>query len=278
VSTRHAVARAVDRERPDVAHLHWARYLPFLATGTVPVIVHVHGSDVRGRNRTLTGRLVTRSMRRAAAVLVATPDLLDHTVPGARYLPNPVDVDEFGPRTEPGGPAAGPTILLYSRLSTVKGAAQSIEIARRLRAASPDLTVLAIGGGEHDVEAAAAGVRLLPRMSRAEVAALLRRVDVVVGQQHLQMLGLSELEAMAAERPVVMPLRAGDYAESPPVEAVDDPGAAAEACVALLNDPSRRRDIGRRARDYVERHHAPAVVASQLAGIYAEVLGQEPGA
>jgi glycosyltransferase involved in cell wall biosynthesis len=40
----------------------------------------------------------------------------------------------------------------------------------------------------------------------------------------------------------------------------------------LLGDPEARREVGRRARAYVERHHAPDVVYDRLAGVLDRVV------
>jgi glycosyltransferase involved in cell wall biosynthesis len=92
------------------------------------------------------------------------------------------------------------------------------------------------------------------------------------------------LEALAMARPVVVSdLAAGpDIVQAPPAvpearmtglrfAAGDDEGLAA-ALVQLLSMPdATRRAIGRRGREWVASHCAPATVASQMLAVYAAV-------
>lgn len=280
LATRAGVKAALAVNRPDVVHLHWARYAPFIDAGGIPLVVHVHGSDARFRGSSLAGRLVARSLRRAAAVLVSTPDLLEHVPPGARYLPNPVDVGRFAPGAEahpsvgvaPVGGEGRPVVFLFARLTAIKGAEQLVAVASAIRSADPSIRVQAISGGTFDAEAAAVGVELLAPRARDELVDVIRGADVVVGQQRLGILSLSELEAMSCARPVVMPLREDLYALRVPVVVAPRTGDVADACVALLADPRRRVDIGERARRYVSDHHGPAVVARQLVELYESLV------
>lgn len=55
-----------------------------------PVIVHFHGTDIRGK-----WKEKSRYYNRADKVLVATPDLLQGAPPEVEYLPNPIETDLF---------------------------------------------------------------------------------------------------------------------------------------------------------------------------------------
>lgn len=275
--TRLRVSAAVAAQRPAVVHLHWARYAPFVSTRGVPLVVHVHGSDVRGRRASVAGRLVGRALSKAAAVLVSTPDLLAESEGLSRYLPNPIDIDLFAPSApaEPGSAAevAGrPLVLLFARLNPIKGADRLVAAASAIRANDSAIRIATIGGGALDDAAVRAGVELLPPMSRLDIAHLVRSADVVVGQQLLGILSLSELEAMACARPVVVPLRNDLYGPDVPVVDAADADAIAERCLELVADPVRRTEIGRAARDFVVDRHAPGVIGRALAKVYEEVV------
>jgi glycosyltransferase involved in cell wall biosynthesis len=51
-----------------------------------------------------------------------------------------------------------------------------------------------------------------------------------------------------------------------------DDRALVEAVKALVVDPHRRRDMGARARAFVEQHHAVPVLAPALEHLYSRVL------
>jgi hypothetical protein len=76
-------------------HLHsFDRLLPWLRRlyPKKPVVLHYHGSDIRGR-----WREKAPLWRQADGLLVSTPDLLEGAPEDARYLPNPVDTSIFKP-------------------------------------------------------------------------------------------------------------------------------------------------------------------------------------
>jgi hypothetical protein len=55
------------------------------------IVLHYHGSDIRGKSRCLKKRIYIQF---SSIVLVSTEDLLQH-VPNAYYLPNPIDTEFF---------------------------------------------------------------------------------------------------------------------------------------------------------------------------------------
>ena len=191
--TRAMVRSAIIEEGPAVVHLHWARYAPFISTDGVPLVVHVHGSDVRSRTRNVSGRLVRRALSAADVTLVSTPDLLADTPDHSTYLPNPVNVDLFTPsRSDPGAtrslsgptrdPGRPPVVLIFARLVPIKGPAALLAAAAAIRSLDPRAKVLALGGGDLDHLAASAGIEVVPKRRRSELPELLRSVDVVIGQ------------------------------------------------------------------------------------------------
>jgi len=65
--------------------------LPLFSSPSKKLIMHYHGSDIRGR-----GKEKRQYYAPADIVLVSTRDLLDE-VPAATWLPRPVDTDHFKP-------------------------------------------------------------------------------------------------------------------------------------------------------------------------------------
>lgn len=89
------------------------------------------------------------------------------------------------------------------------------------------------------------------------------------------------LEAMAYGKAVVTTDRGIwglDLAgEEPPAAIANDATEFAEACVGLLRDLGRRRDLGGRARAFVAKHHSPAAHTSRLEQILNELRQVELG-
>lgn len=269
---RRAVHSAVSRHMPDVVHVHWARFAPFIGSTGRPTVIHAHGSDVRGRSKSIAGRIVQRSLDRADAVLVSTPDLIEDVGARGRYLPNPVDTRCFSPVDTSARPDDRPTVLLFSRLIDVKGAQTLLDGARLILARVPGVRVIGLGGGTYDAEAVALGVEMISRQSKAELTELLARVDVVVGQLRLGSLGLSELESMSCGKPVVAFVRPGLYPPDIPMVSAATAEQVAQECSRLLADEVAAGMLGRRARSYVVEHHDTGVVVQQLIAIYEELL------
>ena len=124
-----AIRRAVATTRPDVIHAHWWLPSAWLASGTgIPLVVTVHGSDVRLLDRSsLLRRLAQRVMRRAATITTVSDFLandlrsrLPSLAERVHTVAMPVDVDNFArgkqtPKTIP------PRILYAGNLLDSKG-------------------------------------------------------------------------------------------------------------------------------------------------------------
>lgn len=266
------VRRGVRISSPDVVHVHWARFAPLMPSSARPLLVHAHGSDVRNRKLGVGLHLVQRALERAEVVVASTPDLLQFLPERASVLPNPVDSDFFSPSLKSEPIATKPTVLLFARLTELKGAPRLVEFASALRLARPEVEIVAFGGGQFDRAAQGAGVRMLAPADRVGVRNALLAADIVVGQQHLGVLGLSELEAMACGRPVIAALRQEFRAAGLPVVASGTTHQMVDDCVALLDSPSERRELGALGRRFVLEHHSHRMVARQLASIYESIL------
>ncbi|HYJ22791.1 MAG TPA: glycosyltransferase family 4 protein [Solirubrobacterales bacterium] len=82
------------------------------------------------------------------------------------------------------------------------------------------------------------------------------------------------LEALARRKAVVTTgLGAEGFADLEPrlpFLVADDAEGIAAAIAALLGDDERRRELGRAARDFTERHHSPVAWAARLEAVYEE--------
>jgi glycosyltransferase involved in cell wall biosynthesis len=80
------------------------------------------------------------------------------------------------------------------------------------------------------------------------------------------------LQALAAGRAVVTTGRGAEgfdcFGEPPPLAIAGEAGAFAAEVAALLADPGRREELGRRARAFAEAHHGPAAWAARLQSAY----------
>ncbi|GAB1511805.1 glycosyltransferase family protein [Actinophytocola sp. KF-1] len=265
----------VQARRHDIVHVHSASTLAHSRLGAPRYVVHCHGTDVRvAQYDPARQRSIRDGLRDAEAVFYATPDLAEHVLPhraDAVYLPVPVDVDA----AQPWRPADGrPRVVFASRWSPDKDGAHTdagqLVVARALVEALGDRAdVLGIDWGPQAAEAAAAGVRLLPRGDHADYMKLLSEAHVVIGQS-TGMLGASELEALATGAPLVIAVPMPLYDDvRPPVRG----GSVADAvaAVAALLDGSEPHDADG-TRKWTRDQHGIEQAVDTVAAVHRDVV------
>jgi glycosyltransferase involved in cell wall biosynthesis len=241
----------------DVVHIHWlSQGIVGLLLGR-PFFVQAHGSDLHVNMRKAALRSVTRSvLEKAKLVFYVTPDLASHA-PGferkLRYLPNPIQLDETA---TPQPPTKVARAVIFTRLAPVKGVDRIFPAAERLRR-SVELTALDWGPLAAEYAERYRGLVQFARpVPHAQVGAFLTQFDLVIGQMHQGSLGLSELEAMAAGRPVITGIDWSLYPDDPPpvIAAANAEGIAA-AVEKVKDDAKELARLSRDGRDWVRRNH-----------------------
>lgn len=274
---------AIDRLRNgayDVIHIHW---LTQGITGVLagrPFIVQAHGSDVHAHLRNPVYRAVTRSvLKRAGAVLYVTPDLrepLKDFDSKLRYLPNPIDVDALAPRTMP---TRVDRVLIFTRLDAVKGVDRIFAAVERLR---PMVEITAVEWGELARPYArtySRWVDFVAPVPHAEIGPFLQRFDAVIGQMGSGALGLSEIEALAAGRPVITGIDWNLYGDDdpPPVVRASDPDALVKAVEDLQQGRPDINALSGEGMAWTRRHHGFERHLSLLEAAYFDPRVTEKG-
>ncbi len=166
-----------------------------------------------------------------------------------------------------------------------KGQRYLVDAIPKVLAAHPQTTFAIVGEGPLraalEAQARARGVSERLRFTgfRDDVPALLAAFDLFVMPSHLEALGTSVLDAMAAALPVVA-TRAGGLPEAvadgetgllcPP----RDPAALATAITALLADPARARHMGEAGRRRVRAEFSKGAMVEGTLRVYRELLGR----
>ncbi|WP_199430650.1 glycosyltransferase [Qaidamihabitans albus] len=257
--------------RHDIVHVHSASTLAHSRFGAPRFVVHCHGTDVRTAQYDPPRSAGIRAgLRDAEAVFYSTPDLAEHVLPhraDAVYLPVPIDVDDV----EKWSPAPGrPQVVFASRWSPDKDSATQLALARDLVAAVGDRAdVVGLAWGPQADEAAELGVRLVPRGDHAAYLRLLAGAHVVVGQA-AGILAASELEALAAGSPLVVPVPLPLYSASPPPVLGGSVTEAADAVTALL-DGSQPHDPDV-ARRWAREEHGVERAVDTVARVHRDVM------
>jgi glycosyltransferase involved in cell wall biosynthesis len=259
-----------------VVHLHYA-YLGWAGIlGRYGYYLHCHGTDVRsGLHDPVRRPLVVRALQRAGRVFYSTPDLCEHIVPvrpDAVFIPNPIDTDHFRPGAKSIGRGSldRPRVLFISALSRIKGVESAFQVIEGLQTRAPGIEIAVFGFGDRlDAYRNWPGLTVLPHEPYADMPAIIRGFDVVVGQLRLGILSMSELEAMACGVPVVGDFRFPDaYREPTPLVSGTDPAAWTAHILRLLDDASARAEIGERSRQWVVSHHDYRTVAGAVDEYY----------
>jgi hypothetical protein len=258
--------------RHDIVHVHSASTLVHSRLGAPRFVVHCHGTDVRTAQYDPARMNSIRSgLRDAEAVFYATPDLEQHVLPhraDAIYLPIPVDVDNIPKWT----PAPGkPQVFFSSRWTADKdGATPQTEVARQLVAAvGGQADIVGLDWGPQAAEAAALGVRLVPRGDHEVYLRLLAGAHVVIGQTAGILAG-SEIETLATGAPLVMPVSLPLYSAAPPPVLGGCAGDAVAAVLALL-DGSQPHDPDV-VRAYARNVHGVEPAVDTVARVHRDVM------
>jgi glycosyltransferase involved in cell wall biosynthesis len=264
----------------DIVHVHFLSQ-GFAGAGSGrPFVLHAHGSDLHLNLANPLLRAWTRMwLRRARGIFYVTPNLrayLSDYADKAALVPNPVDTARFKDIAPPESLA---NVLVFMRLDPIKGAetvfAAIDDLARLALVAAMDWGPLAAGYKAQF----GARVEFLAPVTHDKVPALLARFDAVIGQMEQGVPGLSELEALAAGRVVLMrldPALAGE--DPPPVVDAANGGDLVERIRALQGDPAEVRRLSSVGREWVERNHSLRAHAEILIRLYRGLAEAQPPA
>lgn len=237
-------------------------------------------------------RIIAVGKGLADQIRAELPELADRLI----VIPNLVDMDVF-PLVGPDD-RRGDELLWVGYRNEHKGMDLLLRAFARVRAARPATTLRLVGRSataekEREWQALAAelgvasAVSFDPPTDRAGVAAAVSRAGVFVHPSTRETFGVVAVEALASGLPVVATDSGGvtDVLGDDPdnvgaLVPVGDPEALASALVRVLD---RRTTFDPRVlRAHVERRYGATVVATRIADLYDEVIGEagakQPGA
>lgn len=283
----HLVAAAAAGAPVDVLHAHWWFPSGLALWGLprraeVPLVITMHGSDVRlAQGVRFVHPLMRSVLRQAAARTTVSAWLRDAVQSMAPDLPvsvapMPVDVQAFPP-ADPGQPRSG--ILFVGRLNTQKGPADLLEALTRKPLAHATLALAGDGpdGARLRARADALGlgdrIRWLGMLPPRALADCYRRAAVVAMPSRGEGLGLVAVEAQLSGTPVVAYADGGlpDVVRPADGGVLVPPGdidALAEALGHVLDAPEEGRRRGGVARAAMVERFTPAAVAARYIDIY----------
>ncbi|MDQ8162830.1 MAG: glycosyltransferase family 4 protein [Gemmatimonadota bacterium] len=312
VGLLRALRRAVREQIDDAAaagdpyavvHAHW--WFPAALalwrtrrTGDPPLVITMHGSDVRLATKVGASHGIMRAVLAQASVCTAVSGWLADTAsriaPASAIAvsPMPVDVRHFGvPKPEPDGtPAIRSGVLFVGRLNAQKGIADLLDAMATpamhavAEGGEPTRAILDVVGDGPDrdslmTRAQALGiahrVRWYGALPQPALVPLYQGASLVAMPSQEEGLGLVAVEAQLCGTPVVA------YADGGLLDVVrpDHGGtlvtvghteALATAMVRLLTDEPLARRLGALAREDMLLRFSPASVADRYLAHYRE--------
>lgn len=309
MAARHALRREIRRHRPDVISSHFALYtFPGLdVTRGIPQVSHFQGpwadeSFVEGAaslSQRIKHYLEQSVYERSSRLIVlsrAFGDILTKryaiSPERVRVVPGCVDTAQFDPpctsaeaRLRLQLPQGRPIVLAVRRLVRRMGLEDLIDAVKQLKPRHPDVLLLIAGRGRLEAELQqrindadlSDNVKLLGFVPDAHLPALYRAATLsVVPTVALEGFGLITVESLAAGTPVLV-TPVGGLPEAVAGLSQDlilpstGSGAIAEGIGAALSGGLMLPDA-QACRDYARNHFDNAVIAKQVAQVYAEAI------
>lgn len=289
-AVRTAVATARRAGTPyDVVHAHWwfpsglsAWHAGAGGAGMPPMVVTMHGSDVRLAQRIAPSHVFLRRVLGRARAVTAVSQWLARTAealaPAVRVhvAPMPVPVDRFAPPTAADIPRDG--VLFVGRLNAQKGVADLLDaLAQTTTPVRCD--VVGDGPDRDALRAQAESLGLADRLrwhgtlAGDALPALYRRAVLTVMPSREEGLGLVAVESQLCGTPVIgydsggLPDVVSPDAGGTLV-AVGDIAGLAAAIDRLTGAPAEAHHLGEVARGHVLKVFSPHHVAARYLELY----------
>jgi glycosyltransferase involved in cell wall biosynthesis len=263
------------------------------ARGCRAIFAHVHGppdhwmTDGWPRDPWAVERAFAWGTQQFLCCSQATWDLLWR---GRRRPKQPISIVPHGiavgPRTPRSDDVRSTRVVGFvGRLTAQKGVMHLLHAARIVLARRPETRFVIVGDGteRQRLEDEAKGIHPAAFTfvgERSDARQLMADFDLLAVPSEWEPFGIVNLEAMAAELPVVA------FAVDGIPEVVEDqvtgllvrprdPAVLADAILALLADPIRCRQMGAAGRRRVEEHFSRARMARTIVQLYDKALGRE---
>jgi N-acetyl-alpha-D-glucosaminyl L-malate synthase BshA len=264
------------------------------------IVTTLHGTDITLVGQDPSYRPIVRfSIERSDRLTAVSEFLKRETVAtfgcascDVHVIPNFVDTEAFGRgvdgrrrRNRSALANADEKIIMHiSNFRPVKRVGDVVRVSARVMEKLPARLIF-VGDGpdrhmaEEKARSLGIGDRVVFLGKQESVAELLACADLFLLLSESESFGLSALEAMASEVPVVGTrcggleelIEDGNTGRLLPVGAVD---ALADAAIEILSDPERQAAMGRAGRAEAQEVYSVERIVSLYEAFYEEVLGQ----
>jgi glycosyltransferase involved in cell wall biosynthesis len=305
VKSGRALARLAREYEIEILHAHMARDYPLAALAMranrrTKFVITRHVLFPLSRIHKLTLARVSRVIAVSGAVARSLQAQGIFPAKNIVTIPNGIDLSRFkitkreqarGELCERlGGSSAKYLVGTVGELRPLKGLEDFLRAAAIVAKEMDDVDFVIAGrdatrAGEHRVrlERLSEELGLRGRVHftgwLADVAPLLRELDIFISPSHTEAFGLSIVEAMASGLSVIATRTEGaqeiiEDGVNGLLVAVGDSEQMATATLALVKDEARRRELGARARKSVQSRFSLERMASAVEQVYSEVLNE----
>lgn len=284
--------RAIAIFKPDIVHAHYATSYGLLAnmSGFRPYFISAWGTDVmKFPEGNFIKQQVLKSNFKNAALLFATSYALKEyvskiTSKKVEVIPFGVDVELFKPRPEQKSNANAIVIGCIKSLEKIYSIDVVIQAFVVIIKKFPDLNLklLIVGEGSEKknledlcrTHGVAANVTFAGKVPPPEVVKYLNETDIFINVSHYESFGVSVIEAMACEKPVVVTNVGGlkeivSGGEDGLLVPVNDVDATASALEKLIRDKELRLKMGKKGRLKVLEKYNWSENLESMSAIYA---------
>jgi glycosyltransferase involved in cell wall biosynthesis len=287
IDPRLALRVRRETRNADLVHTHLVHADVYGALGARRLVSTKHNDDPF---RAGTFRFVERALaRRAAKVIAITQALARFQVEQVGLSADKVEVIHYGLDELPAAWGSNPAdhvrpdarvLLAVCRLESQKGVDIAVRALPDIRARHPQAELVVLGEGPQRVELEQLAntlqvpVHLLGRVP--DVAAWLRRAEVLVHPARWEGFGLALLEAMLASKPVV----ATNVSSIPEIVADGEtgllvpPGDAAALAAAVTRVLDRPGSYGEQGRRRAQSQFSVTRMTDRTVALYETALGR----
>ncbi|PKN88413.1 MAG: hypothetical protein CVU46_01205 [Chloroflexi bacterium HGW-Chloroflexi-8] len=277
----------IKNEKINLIHIHYGThaYLPLFFG--FPFFLHIHGTDVRIHiHWPILGKIIRSGIEKAESVFYTTPDLkplVEKIRPDAIFFPNPIDTEQFIPRTDFEFQDT-PVLFNINKIDRFKGIGEVLKSIELVWNEYPKIKVKMFNYGNAMEEVKEflnkyegdSRLVLLSRTPHKKMISTIQDSTFILGQIGTGILTVSELEGMACGKPVICNFKyANMYLEFPPVLIANTPEEARDQMLFLLNNPVEGQKIGEKARKWIMEYFDTRIVAKKLLDVYSRHLMQK---
>lgn len=287
-----SVKKVIDEEKPDLIHAHDMRasVAAALASGSVPVISHIHNNNYNSRGLSLKSIIYGIAALKVKHIFWVSKSSYE----GFKFskcfeekssvLYNVIDCGKIHEHAEAAEIKAAYDIVYVGRLTYQKNPERLIKVFAKVAMEKTDATFAIVGDGELKEQLEKLVLQLPPEI-RGRISLLgyqknpygiMEKAKVMLMTSRWEGTPMCILEAQEFGLPVVSTPSDGIAdiivsGENGFLEKEDD--ELAQRCLLLLRDASKRADMSRRAHDFSVRYNDVKAYFDRINDAYHEALG-----